>query len=412
MAQAQYDYLVIGGGLAGANAVKELAEIRPGSRIGILAAENELPYRRPSLSKAFLQGTTSRESIILLDRSFYIDHGIDLRLGNPAVKVNPQQHLVTAGDGAGFGYDKLLIASGCSLRKLSIPGSHLPGLCYLRTIVESESIKAAAANARQAVVIGAGFIGLEVASVLAQLDIGTTILHRRDRLFEKFANENISSFFEKYFEDRGVHVIYEDEAAELQGEEWVESVNTKAGRTLPCDFAVAGIGVVPDTSYLDGSGIEIRNGVMVDECLKSSDDDIYAAGDVANFYDSIYGRHRRVEHWDNAIRQGRTAARNMTGGRAPYKHVSYFYSTVFGLTFEFYGDMSDYDETIDRGSFDNGSVGVFYLKEGVLQAAFLLNRPRPERDLVERLISEHRQLGPVRDHLSDERVPLEVALAN
>lgn len=406
-----YDYLIIGGGLAGGHAVQELCRTVPDARIGMIAEEEVLPYNRPPLSKGFLQGTVSRESLAIKGNDYYREHGVGLQLGVRAAGVDPAAHAVVTDDGSEHEYGKLLIASGCRLRRLSIPGAGTPGIYYLRTVVDAEALRTVASNAGQAVVIGAGFIGLEVASTLTQMGLGVTVIHRRDRLMEKFADEDISAFFEKFFLDRGVHVIFEDEAAAINGRERVESITTRSGRTLPCDFAVAGIGVVPETSYLEDSGIELDRGVVVDKCLRTSDPDIFAAGDIANYYDPVFGRRRRIEHWDNAIRQGRAAARNMIGGMEPFEHVSYFYSTVFSLTYEFYGDMREYDEVAVRGSFTDNSVAVFYLKDEVVQAAFMLNRPASERDVVKDLIAGQRQHTAARRQLEDDRVPLEVALA-
>jgi NADPH-dependent 2,4-dienoyl-CoA reductase/sulfur reductase-like enzyme len=390
-----YDFLIIGGGLAAATAVKELLRLEPKGKIGVLAEENVAPYDRPPLSKDFLLGDLSREAIFLLNEDFCRAHGVDLLLANPAAAVDTAGHAVTAADGSRLTYGKLLIASGCQLRRLSIPGSNLPGLFYLRTLAEAEALRAAALEAGQAVVIGGGFIGLEVASVLAQLGMSVSIIHQADRLMEKFASEEISSFIEELFFSRGVHVVYEDEAVRLLGDKQVDGVATKAGRTLPCDLAVAGIGVRPDTSYLEGSGLEINNGVVVNGRLEAGAPDVYAAGDIANFHDVVYGKQRRIEHWDNAIRQGKLAAGNMAGGLEEFRHVSYFYSTVFGLTYECLGDMTDFDEVVTRGSLEDKSATVLYLKQGVLQSAFMLGRPFDERTAIEELITGRRRLDAV-----------------
>jgi len=213
------------------------------------------------------------------------------------------------------------------------------------------------------------------------------------------------------FASRGIHTVYNDEAGELNGDGKVESVVTKSGRILPCDFAVAGIGVYPDTSYLDGSSLKLDNGVVVDEYLRTNEPDVFAAGDIANFYDNVFQRHRRIEHWDNAVRQGKHVAGNMVGGNEVFHHTSYFYSKVFDTTLECFGDFSDYDELVTRGSFENKSVAVLYLKEGVLNGAYLQGRPVQERSAISRLISERKQLAPVQSRLADENFELGRALA-
>lgn len=401
MPDKQYDFLIIGGGLACANAAKELIRLGHEGEVGILAEEKEAPYDRPPLSKEYLLGESERDWLFLLKEDYCRQHGIDLHLGNPAVSVDTGAHSVATADGSRYAYGKLLIASGCHLRLLQIPGSDLPGLYYLRTLKESEAVREAALHAAQAVVIGGGFIGLEVASVLSQIGLCVNIVHRADRLFEKFASDEIISYFEELYAGKGVHTAYGDEAVELKGEGRVETVETKAARTLPCEIVVAGIGVWPDTGYLEGSGLELDNGVVVNEYLEAAGvADVYAAGDIANFLDVIYGKQRRIEHWDNAVRQGRRAAANMAGAREQYHNVSYFYSTVFGQTFEFLGDMTGFDEMVTLGSFEEKAVTVLYLREGLLQAAFMLGRPAKERAAIAGMIAGRQPLSVVEAQLA------------
>jgi NADPH-dependent 2,4-dienoyl-CoA reductase/sulfur reductase-like enzyme len=340
-------------------------------------------------------GKAARESLFLVDRKFFAEHKIGEVLGRRAVALDADSHDLKTDDGYDIGYEKLLIATGCCLRELTCAGADLPGLYYVRTLPQVEKLRQAALGGKQVVIIGAGFIGLEVASVLAQMGLGVTVIHRGNRLFDKFGVEEISTFFDELFAAHGVHTIYGDQAAELGGEGRVEAVSTQSGRLLPCDFAVAGIGVRPDTEYLNGSGLEIENGVVVDAHLRTRYPDVYAAGDIANFHDAVYGRHRRIEHWDNAIRQGRLAAVNMAGAEETFHHTSFFYSKVFDVTLEVLGDMSDYDQVVTKGSFEDRSVTVFYLKEGILQAAFLMGRPPHERKNIDSLISQRRQLESV-----------------
>lgn len=409
--ERHFEYLIIGGGLTAATAMKELVKRQPGASIGLIAEESEPPYNRPPLSKEFLLGKVPRERVFLLGREFYEENGIHLAMGRRATAIDTAHRRVRMDDANEMGYDQLLIASGCTARRLTCPGAGLGELYYLRTLREAEALRRAADSGRQAVVIGGGFIGLEVASVLSQLDVSVTIVHRADRLFEKFGSDAVSDYYEELYAAHGVHTVYGDEAAVLAGSGRVEHVSTVGGRTLPCDFAVAGIGVYPDMGFLEGSGIETGNGVIVDSRMMTSVPGVYAAGDIANFVDPLYGRRRRIEHWDNAIRQGKIAAANMAGGGEEYCCVSYFYSTVFGETFECFGDMSDFDLVITRGSFENRSIAVFYLKEGILQSAFMFGRPGQERSVVKKLINERRPLQGVQDRLSDEGFELQEALA-
>ncbi len=399
MVHNRYDYLIIGGGLAAATAVKELVQLDPEASKGILAAEPEPPYDRPPLSKDYLLGRDARASLFLLKESTYRRYGIGLHLETPALSVDPKAHIVAIPAGE-IEYGRLLIASGCSLKNLEIPGAGLAGFFYLRVLSDSEAIRSAAGQGRTAVMIGGGFIGLEVASALASYNINPTIVQPESRLLARYASEELSACFEELFADQGVHVIYGDVAAEIAGEGAVTAVVTKSGRTLPCDMACAGIGVYPNTAYLEGSGLTLNDGIAVNEYLEAAPG-VYAAGDVANFPDLIAGRRRRIEHWDNAIAQGRTAARNMAGHREAFNHVSYFYSTMFDLTYEFFGDMTSYDEAVVRGSFERRSAAVLYLGEGSLKAALLYNRPPWERSAVQRLIAGGATLDAVRDRLAE-----------
>jgi NTE family protein len=340
-------------------------------------------------------GEIGRGALFLLSEEFSRAHGVGLHLNDPAAALDAGARTVTTASGAHYTYGKLLLATGCRARRLDIDGAGLPGLYYLRTLDESEAIRAAALGAGQAVIIGGGFIGLEAASALSQMGLDVSVVHRADRLFERFGSEEICDFFEELFAEHGVHTIYNDEAVKLAGRERLEDVVTRSGRTLPCDLAIAGIGVWPDTAWLEGSGIELQNGIVVNDRLETSLPDVYAAGDVADYYDSVYGKRRRIEHRDNAIEQGKLAAANMSGALERFHHVSYFYSIVFGLTYECLGDMTDFDEVIVRGSLSEQSGAALYLKQGVLQSAFLLGRPYEERLALEELIAGRERMDAV-----------------
>ncbi len=374
----------------------------------MLGAESEPPYNRPPLSKGLLLGYEEPERVYAFKPDFYEKSGIELVLGAKAAKVDAAAKTVSTGDGRQIGYGKLLAATGTTPRKLNVPGGDLANIFYLRLLGESLAILSALKSARRAVIVGAGFIGMELASAFVQNGVETTMLVRETGLFTRLGSKPLSDFFEDYYQSQGVKIIYEDSVERFEGDQAVARVVTAGGRQLDCDLAAVGIGVAPDIAWLEGAGVELNNGVVVDEYLQSANPDIFAAGDVANFYDPIYGKQRRVEHWDNAIRQGELAALNMLGQKQPYDIVAYFFSDLFDLSWEWLGDNSDVDAVITRGSLKDQSAIVFYLKENRLQAAFLLMQGQKERLWVEKTIKERLDLsGPALEKLADASYPLE-----
>ncbi len=381
------NYLILGGGMVAGYAAKQLVEggLKPGE-LTIVSADHSIPYERPPLSKGFLAGKDTEESIFIGTEDFYREHGIEIKLGCIAVGVDPARRTVRLQSRDEIGFEKLVIATGARVRTLDIPGHDLAGIYYLRTLEDSKRIRANAETAKRAVVIGGGFIAMEVASVLAQKGIETTMVLPADRIWSRFFTSPMSRFFENYYEARGVRFAKSTKVAELKGTGSIESAVLHNGAIVSCDMAVAGIGVNPVTEPLAGSGIEVADGVVVNEFLETSRPGIYAAGDVANYYDVLAGKRRRVEHWDNAVLQGKHCARPLLGDRAPFVHVPYFFSDVFDLSYEFWGDPSGAEEVIERGDLSTSSFSVWWLRQGKLAAAFVMNRPEEEREAAPRLI--------------------------
>ena len=316
-----FDFVVVGGGLAGATAVETLRTEGAEGSILLLAAEPHLPYHRPPLSKSAITAEQAPPPQQVLSKDRYRELGVELLLGTPVAAIDPARQTLRTRSGEEVHYERLLIATGASPKRLSLPGAPLPGVFYLRSLDDAEAIRASAQKARRAVVIGGSFIGLEVAASLRQKGIEVTLLER-SVLLGKLDMSGVSSFFQRGFEKHGVEVIVGDLPTAIRGEGAVQAVVTQGGRTLACDMVVIGAGVTPDTGFLQGSGITVDNGIVVDRFPQTNQPGVFAAGDVANFFDPIFSRQRRVEHWDNAIRQGRVAARNMLGQRVPYDEVS------------------------------------------------------------------------------------------
>jgi NADPH-dependent 2,4-dienoyl-CoA reductase/sulfur reductase-like enzyme len=387
-------FVILGGGMVAGYAAKQLVEmgLKPGE-LTILSADTSIPYERPPLSKGFLAGEEAEEAIRINPEDLYRKQGIDVKLGCVVSAVDPQHKRLTLKSVGEFGFNKLIIATGARPRTLEIPDAKLRNLHYLRSLDDSKAIQRSAENVKHAVVIGGGFIGMEVAAVLSQKGIEVTMILSDDRIWKRLFSLQMSSFFEGYYASRGVRFAKNATVEELRGNETVSSVLLADGQPIACDMVVAGIGVLPATEMLANSGVDIGDGVMVNEYLETSRPDIFAAGDVANYQDVLFGKRRRVEHWDNAVSQGQYCARALMGERTPFKHVPYFFSDVFDLSYEYWGDSSGADQVAHRGDLASKSFSVWWLRQKQLVAAFTMNRPDEERDLALRWIEAKQTLS-------------------
>ena len=385
---------IAGGGMVAGYAAKQFVEmgLKPGE-LTILSADSSVPYERPPLSKGFLSGKDTEESIRINPADFYQQHGIELKLNCVISSVDAARKRLRLKSGAEFGFEKLILATGCVPRPLDIPGAKLANILYLRSLNDSKGIQKTAAGVRQAVVIGGGFIGMEVASVLAQKGIEVTMVLREERIWQAFFAPQMSQFFEAYYGARGVRFLKNAAIRELKAGDAVTSAILGDGQSVPCQMVVAGIGAKPVLEILAGSGIETGDGVMVNEYLETSQPGILVAGDIANYPDTLYGKRRRVEHWDNAVTQGQYCAKALMGERAPFRHVPYFFSDVFDLSYEFWGDTSDAEQIVPRGDLTTSSFSFWWLRSGRLVAAFTMNRPDEERDSAPKWIESKQKVS-------------------
>lgn len=395
-----HEYVIVGAGLAGATAAETLRHEGAQGRILLLSEEGHWPYQRPPLSKRFLTDDQNPAPVALFNETTVRELHIELRLSTRVASLDAPSHTLRTEAGETIRYQKLLIATGANPLRLTIPGVDLPGVHYLHSLSDALAMRKSVQSARRAVVIGGSFIGLEVASSLRRRGLEVTILER-DELFSQLKTPLISRYFHQCFQQRGVDVLLGETPMAFRGRQRVQSVLTHTGRQLPCDMVVIGAGVVPATDFLRGCGLEMDQGIVVDRFLQSSHPDVLAAGDVAYFFDPVIGHHHRVEHWDNAVKQGRLAARNMLGKRQPYEEVSYFYSQIFDNSFNLLGDIEYTHERIDRGSLEERSFAAFYLRDDVPRALFSLGRPTQETRLVESLIKYHVNLRASKSTLSD-----------
>jgi NADPH-dependent 2,4-dienoyl-CoA reductase/sulfur reductase-like enzyme len=378
-----FEVVVAGGGLAAARAVKAYREAGGEGRVALLAGEDTLPYHRPPLSKRFLRGETD-DTPHVENEAFYREHEVEVRLGTRVERVDPATRTISAG-GAELGYRKLLLATGSTPRRLDVPGAELEGVHTLRTIHDSAAIREAAGRARRAVVVGAGFIGMEVAASLRQLDVDVTLVHQGSGLFEQLGSERLSADLVELYRARGVELLLEEQVASFVGEGALAAVETRSGRRVDADLAVVGIGVVPNVSFLDGSGLELENGVVVGERLETSAAGVWAAGDIANFFDPLFDRRRRIEHWSHANHTGELAGRILAGDDARYEIVSSFFSEVFGTTLRVFGDVTRFDEAREEGSLADGLV-VGYGEGGRLVGALAVGQSEETEARLKELI--------------------------
>jgi NADPH-dependent 2,4-dienoyl-CoA reductase/sulfur reductase-like enzyme len=401
-------YIILGGGMVAGYAAKESASRGLGSgELTIISAEDTLPYERPPLSKSFLSGNETEDGILINKLEWYEKQGIDIKLRTTIDKIDLEKKRLYAASGEVFEFQALLIATGASAGKLACPGNDLPNVFYLRSLADSRKIREKAANFKQAVVIGGGFIGMEVASVLSQKNIDTSLIIREDRVWSRVFTRAMSEFFERYYLSRGVKLLKNESVAALQGDDRID-VSLLSGRKISCDMVVAGVGAAPVTELFAKSGLAIENGIAVNEYLETNQPRISAAGDVANYVDKVFDKRRRVEHWDNAVSQGQHWASIIFGERRPFLHVPYFFSDVFDLSYELWGDSAGATQTIARGDLSSSSFSIWWLKQDCLIAAFVMNRPDEERQFAPEWIKSKQILSG--DRLRDNHRPIGEAI--
>jgi 3-phenylpropionate/trans-cinnamate dioxygenase ferredoxin reductase component len=387
------DFLIIGGGLAGVSAAETLRGFGVRGSITLLSGEVDPPHDRPPLSKEFLRGERSREQVLLHPVEFYRANGIRLMLGRPALSLTPAAHEVLLADGETMRYQRLLLATGGRPRKLGVPGEFMPGIYELRTLAESERIQEAARAAAWLFVVGAGFIGMEVAASLTALGKSVTVLNMDERIWPGVMPPEIAELIQRHFEARGIRFFHRTRVTGFEGKDRLELITTNAG-DFDADMVVVGAGIQLNTELAAAAGLSVDGGILVDEYLQTSVRGIYAAGDVASFPDPLGGR-RHVEHWDNAVAQGRAAGANMAGKRVAFRHVPYFWSDLFDLTINVVGFLDGAEETVLRGAPEELRFTVLALGGGALRGALMVNRARDRRPLTELI----RRQTPLRDWL-------------
>ena len=396
-------YVIVGASLAGATAAITLREEGADGTVTLIGAENELPYERPPLSKAYLRGDVPFDKALVRPAAFYAEHGIETILGTPAARIDPSTRIVELEDRRHVPFDALLIATGGRNRRLSIPGAGLEGIYGLRTAQDADRIRKEIVADRRVVVVGMGFIGSEVAASLRQKGLDVVAIDPSKTPLFRVLGEAVGQTIADLHRAHGVRTIFEDTVAAFEGTRRVTHVVTKAGLRLECDFVVMGVGIEPAVDLLDDSGIHVDNGVVVDEYCQTNVGGVYAAGDVANHYHPIFNRRIRVEHWQNAIKQGAAAARNMLGKHVAYDEVHWFWSDQYDANLQYAGFHMKWEQLVVRGRLGSGSYLACYVNGGRIDAAVGLNRAKDVRRIMP-LIKSRRAVDL--EQLRDEGVDL------
>jgi 3-phenylpropionate/trans-cinnamate dioxygenase ferredoxin reductase subunit len=397
-------FVIVGASLTGAKAAETLREEGFDGRVVLLGAEPERPYERPPLSKDYLRGESEREKAYVHPESFYDEREIELRTGTIAEAVDTGARAVTLAGGERLRYDRLLLATGAEPRRLDVPGADLEGVLYLRTLADSDALRARLDAGGRAVVVGAGWIGAEVAASARERGVDVTVIEPLAVPLERALGRELGAIYRDVHRDRGVELLLGTGVEAFEGDGRVTGVRTSEGRTIECDFAVVGVGVVPRVGLAQAAGLAVDDGIVVDANLRTSAPDVFAAGDVANAEHPFYGRRIRVEHWANALNQGPAAARCMLGKDAPYDLVPYFFSDQYDTGMEYSGYATSWDEVVFRGDPAGREFIAFWVADGRVVAGMNFN-VWDVNDQIQALIRSRRPIDTAQ--LVDPGVSLE-----
>ncbi len=366
-------FIIIGASLAGAKAAEELRERGFDGRVVLIGSEPERPYERPPLTKDYLRGESEREKAYVHEAGFYTQHDIELLTDATATAIDPAASRVTLHDGRELRFDRLLLATGAEPRRISIPGAQLDGVHYLRTLADCDVLRERLDRGGHVVVVGAGWIGSEFAASARQRGLEVTIIDPVALPNERIFGAEIGAFYRDVHAQHGIELVLGEGVESFDGEGALARVRTSEGRVIGCDFAVVGIGVTPRVELARAAGLEVDNGILVDEQLQTSAPNVFAAGDVANAWHPFYGERVRVEHWSNALTQGPAAARAMLGEPTSYDRIPYFFSDQYEVGMEYSGHAPQWDEVVFRGDPASGEFIAFWLLGGRVAAGMNVN---------------------------------------
>ena len=406
-------FVIVGAGHAGGQAAARLRQNGHEGEVVIVGEEAFPPYQRPPLSKQYLAGEMPLERVLLRPESFYQDKGIDLKLNQRVRQIDRTGKRIKLESGESLAYDKLLLATGGRARKLPLPGSDHPAIHYLRGIGDVDAIRAKAGEGARLVIVGGGYIGLEVASVSAKLGIEVTVLEMESRVLARVTSERMSAYYQALHEGRGVKIVTGARAASFEAPPAASSdersvrINCADGQTFDADLVIIGAGIVPNVELAEEADLECDNGVIVDERCRTSDADIYAAGDCTNHPNALLGRRLRLESVPNAMEQARVAADNMCGREAHYAALPWFWSDQYELKLQMAGFSTGAEQEVVRGDPQENAFAVFYLRGGKVIAVESVNSAR-EFMAARKLIESGKAVQG--EQLSDVNTPLQSLL--
>ena len=392
---ASQHIVIVGGGQAAAQAILTLRQKKFDGRITLVGEEDLPPYQRPPLSKKYLAGELARERLFLRPMAFYKNNGVEMQLGVRAEELEPDSRRVRLDDGRTLEYGGLLLATGSRVRRLDIPGGDLPGIHYVRNVADVDGISEAVEPGNRLVVVGAGYIGLEVAAVAVTKGLKVTVLEAVDRVMARVVCPEVSRFYFDRHTRSGVDIRCGTMIDGFVGNGHVEAVSTTGGGQFPCDLVIVGIGIEPVVEPASGAGLACGDGIRVDEFARTDDKAIVAAGDCANHPSRLYGRRVRLESVQNAIDQAKVAAASLLGEHQRYDTVPWFWSDQYDLKLQIAGLSQDHDRVVTRGGPGTNSFAAFYLRDGALLAVDAVNSPK-EFMLGKRLIMQHSAPSPER----------------
>jgi len=368
--------VVVGAGHAAGQIVVSLRQQKFAGQIILVGDEPYLPYQRPPLSKKFLAGEMPAERLYVKPTSFYDDPNIESRLNTRITAIDRDTKSLETEDGETIAYDKLVLSLGSRARTLPVEGADLEHVHYLRSIADVEAIRAELDVGRRLVVIGAGYIGLEVAAVARKLGLDVTVLEMADRVMSRVVSPEISDFYQIEHTNQGVKLRLSTDVVALHGKKRVKRVETGNGERIPADFVIVGVGILPNTELAEQAGLDVDDGIVVDDRCQTSDPDIYAVGDCTSHPNTIYERRLRLESVHNAIEQAKTAANNLCGVDTRYSQVPWFWSDQYDLKLQIAGLSAGYDDVVIRGNPADRSFACLYLSGGHLIAVDAVNAPR------------------------------------
>jgi len=369
----QRTFAIVGASLAGAKAAETLRDEGFDGRVVLLGEEPVRPYERPPLSKDYLRGESGTDKVFVHDADYYESNNIELRLSTRVIGVESRNRAIVLDSGEQLTYDSLLLATGAQPRLLTVPGSHLKGVHYLRSMADSDRLRFAIASATRVVVIGGGWIGCEVAASARQMGSEVSMVEVGNLPLERVLGPELGAFYRDVHADNGVDLHLGAGVAELRGKDEVEDVVLSDGKVLTADVVVVGVGVSPRVDIAESAGLALDNGVLTNEWLSASEPNIFAAGDVANAWHPVLERRVRLEHWSSALNQGPVAARNMMGLKTAYERIPYFFSDQYDVSMEYSGLAVDWDEVVIRGEVATREFIAFWIKDGRLAAGMNVN---------------------------------------